>query len=277
MKCPFSYFLTYGLKIREPIEYEFSQSRIGTLTHYILESIVNRHGKDYPHVLLTEIEALMDEQLHHMVQIYPTFQLQLPLLKQRLMNTIQYNLNYMKEMEAHAHIAPYACEHEFWWDIPTKQNITLCMHGFIDRIDASEGYIRIIDYKSSPKSLSLSDVQAGLQLQLLAYALYAKETFQKEVLGVYYYSFLIDTLSAAAGKIPPLLILFPLSWKLPFLPSYDKVKKQEVLLWLKLIPIKHKKKHAIVLTAGPFIKTQISWMMTAPTFLVCAKTKTATL
>ncbi len=201
MKCPFSYFLTYGLKIREPIEYEFSQSRIGTLTHYILETIVNRHGKDYPHVLLTEIEALMDEQLHHMVQIYPTFQLQLPLLKQRLMNTIQYNLNYMKEMEAHAHIAPYACEHEFWWDIPTKQNITLCMHGFIDRIDASEGYIRIIDYKSSPKSLSLSDVQAGLQLQLLAYALYAKETFQKEVLGVYYYSFLIDTLSAAAGKM----------------------------------------------------------------------------
>lgn len=201
MKCPFSYFLTYGLKLREPIEYEFSQSRIGTLTHYILETIVNRHGKDYPDTPITEIEALMDEQLHHMANIYPTYQHQLPLLKKRLMNTIQYNLNYMKEMEAHAHIAPYACEHEFWWDIPTKQNITLCMHGFIDRIDASEGYLRIIDYKSSPKSLSISDVQAGLQLQLLAYALYAKETFQKEVLGVYYYSFLIDTLSANAGKM----------------------------------------------------------------------------
>lgn len=201
MKCPFSYFLTYGLRIKEPIEYDFSPGRIGTLSHYILETLVNQYGKDYPNAPLVQIESLIHSQLEHMVDIYPSYRHQLPLLKQRLLKTITYNLEYLKEMEDHSHIAPFACEKEFWWDIPTNNDDKLCFHGFIDRIDASEGYLRIIDYKSSPKSLSPSDVFAGLQLQLLAYALYAKTMWQKEVLGVYYYSFLIDTIPAAAGKM----------------------------------------------------------------------------
>ena len=36
--CPFSYFLRYGLGLREPMQYTFSDSYAGTLSHYVLET-----------------------------------------------------------------------------------------------------------------------------------------------------------------------------------------------------------------------------------------------
>lgn len=201
MRCPFSYFLRYGLKIKEPIDYSFSQSRIGTLSHYVLETMVNRYQKEYPNAPIDEMEALLEQELQAMAKVYPRFALQLPILKARMLHSLKKNFTYLKEMEEHSHLAPFACEEEFWWDLPLSQEVSLCLHGFIDRIDASGGYLRIIDYKSSAKQLSEADVFAGLQLQLLTYALYARETWQKEVLGAFYYSLKNENLHAGAGKM----------------------------------------------------------------------------
>lgn len=201
MRCPFSYFLTYGLKIREPIDYSFSQSRIGTLSHYILETLVNRYQKAYPTAPLEEVESLLDQELQAMANVYPRFAIQLPILKRRMMHSLKKNLAYLQEMETHSHLEPFACEEEFWWDLPVSDTFSLCLHGFIDRIDASAGYLRIIDYKSSAKSLSEPNVFAGMQLQLLTYALYAKATWKKAVLGAFYYSFKNENIHAGAGKM----------------------------------------------------------------------------
>ena len=47
------------------------------------------------------------------------------------------------------------------------------LKGIIDRIDTCLGDLRILDYKSSAKTLSESKVKAGLQLQLLTYLIIA--------------------------------------------------------------------------------------------------------
>ncbi len=201
MRCPFSYFLTYGLKIKQPIDYQFSQSRIGTLSHYVLETLVNRCGKAYTDAKRDEIEAIIDEALQSVSDIYVLLSDQIPALKQRLTESLLATLQDLKEGENHSSLKPFACEKEFWWDIESSDQINLCLHGFIDRIDANEHYMRIIDYKSSKKTLSETDFCAGLQLQLVAYALYAYETWNKRMLGAFYYSLKKENVAAAAGKM----------------------------------------------------------------------------
>lgn len=201
IRCPFSYFLTYGLKLREPIDYSFSQSRIGTLSHYILETLVSRYGKAYPSAPLEELQDIIHEELTKMAQVYPLFAPQIPLLERRMIHSLKKNMEILTEIEEHSSLAPFKCEDEFWWELPLTDDRKLCLHGFIDRLDASQGYLRIIDYKSSIKALSEPDVFTGLQLQLVTYALYAKEQYQKDVLGVFYYSLKNENIPAIAGKM----------------------------------------------------------------------------
>lgn len=201
MKCPFSYFLAYGLKMREPIDYSFSQSRIGTLSHYILETLVERYGKAYPSAPLEEIKAILHEELIAMAEVYPLFAPQIPLLERRMLHSLNKNMEILADLEEHSSLVPFKCEDEFWWDLPLDDGVTVCLHGFIDRIDASQGYLRIIDYKSSIKSLTEDEVFTGLKLQLVTYALYAKETYGKEVLGTFYYSLKNENIPTSAGKM----------------------------------------------------------------------------
>lgn len=200
-RCPFAYFLRYGLRVYEPIDVQFSQSRIGTLSHFILERLVTQYGKAYGQASKEEIEAILDTQLASMATLYPNFAPQVEIIKRRMSDSILKNIMYLKQMEEHSHIAPYKSEHEFWWDMKLDEEHQIKLHGFIDRIDASEGFYRIIDYKSSSKSLSETDVFAGLQLQLVTYALLTKKDFQKDALGAYYYSFKNENQSISYGKM----------------------------------------------------------------------------
>lgn len=200
-RCPFSYFLNYGLRLKEPIDYSFSQSKIGTLSHYILEVLVNRYGKEYTKASASEIEELLSKELSYMAAIYPSFQVQIDIIKKRMKHSIMKNLAYLNDMEEHSHLAPFKSEYEFWWELPLKEEIKIRLHGFIDRIDASSGYARIIDYKSSIKALTEKDVFAGLQLQLLTYALLVEQDFQKTMLGAYYFSMKNENIAVAAGKM----------------------------------------------------------------------------
>jgi len=201
VKCPFSYFLRYGLHVREPMDYQFSQSRIGTLSHYLLETLVERYGKEYANGSRMEVETLLEKELETLCHLYPRLNDQKVLLKQRMMDNFMQNLQDLREMEEHSHLVPFACEQEFWWDIPIMEQLHLHLHGFIDRIDADETSMRIIDYKSSMKTLSQDDVFSGLQLQLMIYALYAKKTWNKNILGAFYWSMKKENIAAAAGKM----------------------------------------------------------------------------
>lgn len=200
MRCPFSYFLTYGLKLNQPIDYEFSQSRIGTLSHYVLETLVNRYQKDYPNASEAEINQLISEELKSVSEIYPLLSDRLESVKKRLSEAIISNLANLSDMEQHSSLTQFHCEHEFWWDIELSKQ-KLCLHGFIDRIDENKDFMRIIDYKSSKKTMSEADFCAGLQLQLCAYALYASEKWEKRILGAFYYSLKKENINIEAGKM----------------------------------------------------------------------------
>ena len=103
-------------------------------------------------------------------------------------------------MEAHSGMSVFQSEYEFSSDYPLD-NAILRLHGFIDRIDCKNEYIRILDYKSSPKSLQEAQVFAALQLQLITYGIISSQTFRKTLLGTYYVSLKNENIPCIAGKM----------------------------------------------------------------------------
>lgn len=201
MNCPFSYFLKYGLKIREPLDNTFSSNRIGTLAHFVLEALVRKYGKQYADTRLEEIRGIIHDELSKAGSIYTAQQDMFEILEARLFSNLTSMMEILRDMEQHTRYRPMACEYPFDYSMELDDHTTLAVKGIIDRLDVCDDLIRIIDYKSSRKNLSETKVFAAQQLQLLTYALIAQDSFQKLPAGAYYISLKNENIQADAGKM----------------------------------------------------------------------------
>lgn len=201
ISCPFSYFLKYGLNIREPLDNTFSSNRIGTLAHFVLETLVEKYGKQYANTKPEEIRQLIHTELTKAGNIYTAQQNVFEILEERLFRSLISMMDILKDMEQHTSYQPAACEYPFEYSMILGKHMTLTVKGIIDRLDVCDDLIRIIDYKSSRKNLSETKVFAAQQLQLLTYALIAQDTFQKKPGGAYYISLKTENIQADAGKM----------------------------------------------------------------------------
>ena len=201
VKCPFSYFLRYGLSLKEPFQPGFPDAYAGTLFHYILESLTNAYGKEYSEQSSKQLRKIVDKELAHLTQIFPSMELALMNVKERLLISMTQTLEVLQEFETHSQFSPTASELEFHYDLPLQENVTIALHGFIDRLDTYQDFACILDYKSSIKTLSETDIFAALQLQLLTYAMVVHQQQQKEIMGAYYISLKNETIPCPAGKL----------------------------------------------------------------------------
>lgn len=199
--CPYSYFLRYGLKIEEPIDYTFSNAKAGTLTHAIFENLCKMYGKQYVEAKKEEVSQLLHEKVSELMALYPNKQAQLAQMQERLLTSIMQNLNVLKDHEQHSSLTPTHLEQKIEYRIPFKQDYALVLNGFIDRIDTNADFFRIIDYKSSPKSLKEEHVFSALQLQLITYLLIIEKQSNKRPLGAFYYSFANPNINMAFAKL----------------------------------------------------------------------------
>ena len=201
IRCPYAYFLRYGLSLKEPMTIGFDNSYMGTLSHFILEILVNELGKDYTKACEETIEHYISQEIQALQEVFPNIQDRLASLQARIFTSITQTLQRLDESESHSHLKPWKQEEEFTFDIPVEQNIVLSLHGFIDRIDTDGSLACILDYKSSSKTLSETKVFAALQLQLLTYAIVIKRIYHKDILGAYYISLKNENIPQEAGKL----------------------------------------------------------------------------
>ena len=199
--CPYSYFLRYGLKIEEPIDYSFSNAKAGTLNHYLLETLCRLHSKQYVEAKKEEVAHILNEKVEELICLYPNKQKQLQQMQQRLLTSIMQNLKVLKEREEHSTLTPTKLEEEIHFSIPFQTNYELKLKGFIDRIDMNNDFFLIIDYKSSPKTLKEEQVFAALQLQLITYLVIIEKQYQLRPLGAFYYSFANPNINMDYAKL----------------------------------------------------------------------------
>ena len=192
-KCPFSYYLKYILNINKRKVYEITSMDTGSLMHniidvfskYLIEN--NIKWKD----IIDENDMLKDIYEKKFSQIMYDL-LKNEFKKQK--ESVKYGI-YVKKLESTmkkvlAVIAKSFKQSDFEMlgnEIEFSDNsvylpivlnlengITMKIIGKIDRVDIynDEGgasYIRVIDYKSSKKSLSVKNIKEGISLQLITY------------------------------------------------------------------------------------------------------------
>lgn len=196
-KCPFSYYAKYILKLEPRKTFEVNVSDSGSFLHDFLDqfsqfisSVTDSDGEPMSWKKIDEdfIRANTPVILTNILTGVNAQMLETPRIKalfDRLCRTAEQSVYAVRQHIIKSDFVPMGYEISFddngtFKPIRIKladgKNVTL--RGRIDRADeftvnlpdGTKGkFVRIIDYKSSDKSLSLSDVYHGIQLQLFVY------------------------------------------------------------------------------------------------------------
>lgn len=216
--CPFSYYLQYGLRIKEKEEFKIQSFNTGEFMHETIDEFFETvREKDILLVDLEEkeIEKIVSEIMDKNLNLNKNYIFQATakykVLTKRLKKIVSKALKYIIETLIHSDFNIEGTEVEFAEKgkykpivLELENGKKVEITGKIDRIDTATGedgrYIRIIDYKSSSKNIDLNEVYAGLQIQLLTYA----DAICKEEdiipAGVFYFS-LLEQMIKAERKI----------------------------------------------------------------------------
>lgn len=173
--CPFAYYMQYGLQLEERMEHEVQFFDIGNIVHEALErytkTLLDRHI-GWADVSEEQQHILANQCLNHTVEEYKNGLLydteRDASLVERLRRIMLRTVWAITEQMKLGQFDTVDSEVSFRMDKEKQTYI-----GRVDRIDTMETeeniYVKIVDYKTGKKDLSLSDLYYGLQLQLMVY------------------------------------------------------------------------------------------------------------
>lgn len=213
--CPYSYFLQRGLRIRERNVYKIENVDIGQFYHetierfskYLLEQQIDWQDLDRQRVeeIITEIVDKLAPQLQNEILLSSG---RYRYIKHTLRRTAVRSACVLMEHGKQGEFIPVAFEADFGphkeipgLTIQLMDGTRLQLEGRIDRVEEaiwqSTHYLRIIDFKTGQRNLTLMEIFYGLKIQLLTYlqvmlAYYEKHLPDSESVspaGVLYYFF----------------------------------------------------------------------------------------
>lgn len=243
-KCPFSYFMQYTLNINPNVEYEITSLDTGTFMHdvldkfskYLFKSGLLWHqilidGKIVEDKYLDVLYNIIEDDLNIILKRHKD-NIKFVILKQKLVNTMKNVILIIAKSFNQSEFIPLGYEIEFKEggvyapiEVKIDEKHYMKIIGKIDRVDILEqediSYLRVVDYKSSSRTLDLDDVREGISLQLLTYL-----------------NALIKNLEEKGQKvIPAACVYFNLSDKFVNLMEYtddDEKLKSEMIKRLRL-------------------------------------------
>ncbi len=186
-KCPYAYFILYGLALREREEHTVNAPDFGNVVHYTLKEVSDRlraEGLRWRDLDRERIDSLVETCVEKAVEGYRGV-----LFRQS--RRIEYMVTRIKRMMGRTvwaiseQMRRSAFEQEYSevkfsyndnlpsMKIELNGRKKLIFSGAIDRIDTcrdgDDVYVKVVDYKSGGVKLSLNSVFYGLQMQLVLY------------------------------------------------------------------------------------------------------------
>ncbi len=186
-RCSYQHFAKYSLGLEERPTYKLDAPDIGQLFHEALKQITewiqkegkqfadiyDQEAKSYAHRAVSTLSPVLQHQILHSSNRYQYIQ-------RKLESVIARATYVLSEQARKTHFSPVGLEIGFGYpdqlaplqiDLPNEHRLLL--RGRIDRVDRAveqdQLYLRIIDYKSSARGLTLTEVYYGLALQMLSY------------------------------------------------------------------------------------------------------------
>ena len=209
-RCPFSFHLKYGLKLKENPEFQIQTIDTGTFMHEIIDEffeIIEEKKISIKLITREEIENIVQKIIADTLEMSKyyvfTSTAKFRNLTKKLNRVVSESIYYIvyglqnSKFECLGHEIEFGEKGKYKSiNINLDNGKKLEITGKIDRIDIGKldekTYVRIIDYKSSVKNLDLNQVEAGLQIQLITYldAVSKQENFEPS--GVLYFGLVDD-------------------------------------------------------------------------------------
>lgn len=186
-KCPYSYFMLYGLSLRDREEYSVASPDFGNVVHYTLKALSDRmRAKNLRWRDLDEglIESMVSDSLEQTISGYRDVLFgqskRIAFMVHRMKRMMNRTVWAICEQMRRGAFEQEYCEAGFSYNdnlpsmkIELEGEKKLVFSGVIDRIDTYESeddiYVKIVDYKTGGVKLSLNSVFYGLQMQLVLY------------------------------------------------------------------------------------------------------------
>ncbi|TDQ42068.1 helicase-exonuclease AddAB subunit AddB [Aureibacillus halotolerans] len=185
--CAFAHYARYGLKLRERSVFRLGAPDIGELFHaaikYMTEDITNNH-KTWRDISSDDCGPLAERAID---QLAPLIQKEIlfstnrhAYILKKLKDIVARTASVLHQQSLQSGFTPVAMEVGFGANetLPSpvftlENGVRMELVGRIDQVDISQNtegpFIRIIDYKSSARDLSLAEIYYGLSLQMLVY------------------------------------------------------------------------------------------------------------
>jgi len=181
--CPFRHFLNYKLKIDETQNIEPTKRLFGSFQHEMLKSFVETFS-DLGAVEKEEIELFLDKNLLEVAKhIYHEEILNREHFVKYLRNESEIILKNVVKEQKNSKFKPFLLEEKVFLSFDEKYD----MLGYVDRVDKSGDYFRVLDYKTGKTDNVKKDLYYGKKLQLLLYAYAIKQKTKLKCAGVYYF------------------------------------------------------------------------------------------
>lgn len=184
-RCPFWYFCKYGLNAKPRKTAEFDPVQSGTVIHFVLENILKKYSGDEliklsRSELLAAVGAALSEYLEvsmggtrdktkRFLSLYDRLRETLTEVLEHIARELRVSdfkpSDFELKIDRDAEIPPYT--------VRLPNGGSLQIRGSVDRVDVmtknGRSYLRVVDYKSGGKKFALSDIFAGLNMQMLIY------------------------------------------------------------------------------------------------------------
>lgn len=186
-RCSYEHFAKYSLRLEERKTYKLDAPDVGQLFHEALKTItewIREENRDfaalskqdtdqYAKKAVSQLAPVLQHQILHSSNRYKYIQ-------QKLQQVIARAAFVLSEQARRSEFSPIGIELGFGKNQPLDartlslpNGYELVLGGRIDRVDKARNtdplLLRIIDYKSSSRGLSLVEVYYGLALQMLTY------------------------------------------------------------------------------------------------------------
>ena len=188
MLCPYRYYSTYTLKLREQKDSRPSYADDGVFLHYIFERFLRGSLREDGSLSLPSNEdveaiadAIIEDYLNYVCPVLPEhMDRHLLHLFSRLRKLATVMLNDIIAELRSSLFVPSRFEEVIGGEsgippivLQLKDGCRILLSGKIDRVDLYEAndklYVRVVDYKSGNHSFSFEDVCSGMDIQLMLY------------------------------------------------------------------------------------------------------------
>ena len=206
-KCPYMYFMHYGLGIRERELWEIGASDVGTYAHAMIEGFCRavESGVTDPEEQLKRWETLSEEQSREILdKLFQNAEAKIETSDISQQGKVMNVMKRMKRVITNAVHTVHSSLKNGKYTIAgeeTEVNMQIsdkvALRGIIDRLDLCDanGYkgIRVIDYKTGATVFDIINILNGVDMQMVLYAAAAKEYYEQKdpqntyrLTGIYY-------------------------------------------------------------------------------------------